>query len=209
MTGGTRRAALLPVAFFTRDVALVARELLGQFLVVDRPGGTLMGRIVETEAYLGGQDPASHAFGYRRTARNAAIYGAAGSWYVYRSHGLHWCANLVAGPPGEGAAVLLRAVEPLAGLTLMHRRRGVTDPTLLCAGPGRLCQALGIDRGLDGLAMWRSPVRVLPAPPLRLESVVVTPRIGISRAVDWPLRFVVADSRWASRRAPRMQRGAG
>ena len=198
MTERTRRAALLPVAFFARPAEVVARELLGQVLVVEGAAGPVGGRIVETEAYLGGDDPASHAAGLRRTERNAAIYGPPGTWYVYLSYGLHWCANLVTGPTGQGAAVLLRAVEPLMGLELMQARRGTTRPRLLCAGPGRLCQAVGIDRTLDGQAMQRSMARVSAGPAIPAGQVRTTPRIGISKAADWPPRFLVAGSPWVS-----------
>ncbi len=198
MTQRARRAALLPVAFFARPADQVARDLLGQLLVVEGADGPVGGRIVETEAYLGGDDPASHAAGLRRNERNSAIYGPPGSWYVYLSYGMHWCANLVAGPPGQGAAVLLRALEPLEGLDLMGRRRGTSSPRLLCAGPGRLCQALGIDRRLDGLPMRRSAARVLGVEGLPRARVRVTPRIGITKAADWPLRFLEEGSPWVS-----------
>ena len=198
MSERNRRAALLPVAFFARPADVVARELLGQVLVVEGAAGRVGGRIVETEAYLGGDDPASHAAGLRRTERNAAIYGPPGTWYVYLSYGMHWCANLVTGPPGQGAAVLLRAVEPLVGLELMEARRGTTRPRLLCAGPGRLCQALGIDRTLDGQAMRRSMARVTAGPGIPAGQVRATPRVGISKAADWPLRFLEAGSPWVS-----------
>jgi len=194
----TGRAAPLPVSFFRRDAATVAEELLGRIVVVTAGGQRVAGRIVETEAYLGAPDPASHAFDYRRHAGNVALYGPAGTWYVYRSYGLHWCANLVAGPAGEGAAVLLRALEPLEGLALMRRRRGVASARLLCAGPGRLCEALGLTRALDGRTMRASPARVLAGDPTPPSLIARTPRIGITRAHDWPLRFVVRDSPWAS-----------
>ncbi len=194
----TGRAALLPVSFFRRDAATVAEELLGRIVVAGGAGRRVVGRIVETEAYLGAPDPASHAFEYRRHAGNLSLYAPAGTWYVYRSYGLHWCANLVAGPPGEGAAVLLRALEPLKGLGLMRRRRGVDRDRHLCAGPGRLCEALGITRSLDGLAMRAAPVQVLAGDPAEASLIARTPRIGISRARDWPLRFLVRASPWVS-----------
>lgn len=200
MTPHPGRAALLPVSFFRRPAPEVARDLLGRILVVDGPAGRVAGRIVETEAYLGGEDPASHAAGYRRTARNQAIYGPPGTWYVYLSYGMHWCANLVTGPPEEGAAVLLRALEPLEGLDLMRARRGTSAPRLLCAGPGRLCQALGIDLALDGQPMPASPARVLRGQPVEPALVLATPRVGITKAVEWPLRFVVRGSPWVSGR---------
>lgn len=194
------RAALLPVSFFRRDAATVARDLLGRVVV----SGATVGRIVEAEAYLGAPDPASHAFSYRRHAGNASIYSAPGTWYVYRSYGIHWCANLVVGPPGEGAAVLLRALQPLEGIAVMRRRRGVGPKRQLCAGPGRLCEALGLSGALDGLPMRRSPVSILVGESIPAAEVLYTPRIGITRAAEWPLRFLVRDSPWAS--GPRMQK---
>ena len=195
---GGRRAATLPVGFFRQDAVTVARGLLGALLVSGVRGSRTVGRIVEVEAYLGADDPASHAWKFRRHARNEALFGPAGRWYVYRSYGLHWCTNLVAGPPGHGAAVLLRAAEPLEGLASMRRRRGVQAERLLCAGPGRLCQALGITSSLDGLPMYRSVVRVVGSAALSEDEIVATPRIGITRAADWPLRFVERGSPWAS-----------
>jgi DNA-3-methyladenine glycosylase len=194
-----QRAALLPVEFFERPSEAVARALLGAIVVSRVRGVVTAGRIVETEAYLGRDDPASHGYRLRRHAQNQALYGAAGSWYVYRSYGVHWCANLVCHPPGFGAAVLLRALEPLEGLPGMQRRRGAALAGALCSGPGKLCQALGITRLLDGTAMRRSSVRIFAPRAGWREDIVVTPRIGISKAADWPLRFVVDGSPWASR----------
>lgn len=196
---GRRRAATLPVAFFRQDAETVARGLLGAVVVSEVRGCLTAGRIVEVEAYLGAEDPASHAWRLRRHPGNEALYGPAGNWYVYRSYGMHWCTNLVTGPPGRGAAVLLRALEPLEGLEAMRRRRGMTEPRVLCAGPGRLCQALGITRALDGTPMRRSVVRVERGKELTGEDVVATPRIGISRAADWPLRLMLRGSPWVSR----------
>lgn len=195
-----RRAATLPVRFFRRPAELVARELLGA-VVVSRLGGVCTaGRIVETEAYLGYDDPSSHGYRHRRTTRNAELFGAPGNWYVYLSYGMHWCANLVAEREGSGSAVLLRALEPLDGLDLMRMRRRVDDARILCAGPGRLCQALGITQVLDGASMRSSAVVVLE-PEAAVKELLVTPRVGITKAVDWPLRFVTAGSPWVSRRA--------
>lgn len=194
----TRRAGLLPVAFFQRPAEVVAAELLGCTLVSTLGGVRVAARIVETEAYLGVDDPASHAWRGRRTAANASIYAAPGTWYVYRSYGMHWCLNLVSAPVGQGAAVLLRALEPLEGLEAMAARRG-RPLRELCAGPGRLAEALGATRALDGLAMRASAVTVL-APRGHVPPPHVTgPRIGITRAADWPLRFCVAGSRFLSR----------
>lgn len=196
---GSRRAATLPVSFFRRSAEVVARELLGT-IVTSRVGDVrTAGRIVETEAYLGHRDPASHAYRYRRNLRNAALYGPVGSWYVYLSYGIHWCANLVCGEGGTGSAVLLRALEPLEGLEVMRRRRGAVGDRHLCSGPGKLCQALGITRAVDGTPMSRSGLVTVEqgnaAPPL----IGVTPRVGISQAADWPLRFIVAASPYVSR----------
>ena len=186
-----RRAATLPVSFFDRPADVVARDLLGA-LVVSRAGGVrTSARIVETEAYLGYRDPASHGYLHRRNERNAALFGPPGSWYVYLSYGIHWCANLVCEAEGTASAVLLRALEPVEGVAIMRERRGRVDDRQLCSGPGKLCQALGITRELDGRLMPGSEVLVRPAAVSLPVEVVVTPRIGITKAADWPLRFLV------------------
>ena len=157
------------------------------------------GPIVEVEAY-DGEDPAAHGF-RGRTPRNASMFGPPGHAYVYRSYGIHWCLNLVCDEEGRAEAVLLRALEPLHGLEVMRERRGLDDPRLLCAGPGRLCQALGVTREHDGL--------VLDAPPFELHTaatrpeVVAGPRIGISVATSLPWRYAAAGSRYLSRPLPR------
>ena len=182
-------------AFFTQDVLCVARGLIGAMFLVDGVGGV----VVETEAYAP-NDPASHA--YRgRTRRNAAMFGPPGRLYVYRSYGIHWCANVVCADEGTGAAVLLRALQPVRGIELMRARRGVDELPLLCAGPGRLCQALGIDAEHDGLPLDRSPFE------LELETstpeIVVGPRVGITRAAELPWRYSLRNSRYVSRPRPR------
>lgn len=153
------------------------------------------GLIVETEAYAR-DDPASHTF-HGPTPRNAAMFGPPGHAYVYRSYGLHWCLNLTC---GGGSAVLLRALEPTRDLPALQGRRGSQPPRDLCRGPGRLCQALGVTGALDSAPLAAPPFALLPAaaPPV----VAVGPRIGISQAVEWPWRFVVAGSRWVSRGMP-------
>ncbi len=159
-------------------------------IVSSRIGGAVIrARIVETEAYLGLDDPASHAYRGRRHAGNLSIYSAPATWYVYRSYGIHWCANLVTGPDGHGAAVLLRAVAVEVGLDVVRARRGGVPDRQLVNGPGKLCQALAIDReALDGRPMAGSLVEIgIGSPPGQLA---ITPRIGISKAVEWPLRFV-------------------
>jgi DNA-3-methyladenine glycosylase len=189
-----------PPDFFTRSAEVVAAELLGAVMVSRVGSATTSGRIVEAEAYLGHRDPASHGFRYRRHAANASLYAPPGTWYVYRSYGIHWCANLVCGDQeGGGSAVLIRALEPLTGLPVMRRRRGLRPDVALCSGPGKLTQAMGITRALDGKPMANAPVTVVFDPTMQPARVAVTPRIGITKAADWPLRFVVEDSRWVSR----------
>lgn len=186
------RGEPLPVDFFGRPSQEVARGLLGAILV-SRIGRVLTaGIIVETEAYLGFDDPASHAFRGRRHARNEAIFGPRGSWYVYRSYGIHWCCNLVADREGLGAAVLVRAVEPVAGLDTMRRRRGSSvAESQLASGPGKLCQAFGITDRLDGRMMADSSAVILPGPVPPDRRIRQTPRIGITKAVRWRLRYVL------------------
>jgi DNA-3-methyladenine glycosylase len=194
----SQRGAILPVDFFRRPTQEVARALLGS-LVVSRVGGTTVtGRIVETEAYLGENDPASHGYLLRRTPRNKALFGPPGNWYVYLSYGVHWCANLVCEGDGSGAAVLIRALEPVEGIDVMRRRRKVGTDRGLCSGPGKLCQALAITRRLDGKQMVRAEVTVLRDQRVKPANVLVTPRVGITKAADWPLRFTVASSPWVS-----------
>ena len=169
----------------------VARQLIGVTLLVDGVGG----RIVETEAY-DREDPASHAWS-GPTDRNFAMFGPPAHAYVYRSYGIHWCLNFVCREAGHGAGVLIRALEPVAGLAEMHARRDMHDERQLCSGPGKLCQALGVTRAHNGMALAAPPFALLPAPS-GIE-VVSGPRIGISKAMDVPWRFGLADSRYVSR----------
>lgn len=194
------RAAPLPASFYARDTELVARELVGCFLLT-RMGGVLTGgRIVEVEAYLGPYDPADHGYGNRRTPRNAALFGPPGTAYVYFIYGAHWCFNAVTEREGYPAAVLIRALEPLWGIDEMRRRRKTQASELLCSGPGRLCQALAIDRNVDGLPLDREPVWILPRDRPAVK-VKVSRRVGVSRAADWPLRFSLEGSPFLSRPA--------
>ena len=195
-----RRAATLPVAFFKRPTEVVAQDLLGMVVVSTAGDELTTARIVETEAYLGYDDPASHGYLHRRHARNQALFGPPGSWYVYLSYGMHWCVNLVCQRTGLASAVLLRALEPLDGLDVMRRRRGPVPDRELCSGPGKLCQALGITRDLDGRRIAESEVMVHRPRSHEENTIVATSRIGITKAADWPLRFVVAGSPWLSRK---------
>jgi DNA-3-methyladenine glycosylase len=177
--------------FFARSVHEVAPELVGCTLLVDGVGG----RIVEVEAY-DGEDPASHGY-TGPTPRNRSMFGPPGHAYVYRSYGIHWCLNLVCDEAGRAEAVLVRALEPTHGLERMRARRGLGDPRLLCAGPGRLCQALGVAREHDGRPLDRPPFALL-AREADVE-LVTGPRVGISRAVEVPWRYAEAGSRFLSR----------
>lgn len=188
----------LPEDFFARGAAEVARELIGRWMIRDEGGELLAGRIVEVEAYLGQDDPASHA--YRGPSRrNQSMFGPAGRAYVYTIH-TRFCINAVTGEDGVASAVLIRALEPLLGLEQMAQRRGTDKPRDLTRGPGRLCEALGIDRAWDGWnlttgdQLWIAAGEGSVSP----ESIVVTPRIGISTATDWPLRFALRGNPYVS-----------
>jgi DNA-3-methyladenine glycosylase len=196
---------IFPACFFARSCAQVARELVGSYLVRRLADGSrVVGRIVEVEAYLGdGSDPASHSHN-GPTRRNAAMFGAPGHLYVYRSYGIHLCANVVCEPEGSGAAVLLRALEPVEGADWMRRRRGLSADAperAVAGGPGRLSQALALELADDrrcllrGSLALRRPAAGAPAP-----RVATSPRIGISRGADLPYRFFDPDSACVSRR---------
>ena len=183
----------LPATFYDRDPALVARELLGMHLAVIRPdGSTLCARIVETEAYLGPNDPACHAV-VGRTARTEHLHGPPGRAYVYRIYGMHWCLNAVTLADGIGSAVLLRAVEPLGDVApLRMRRLAARRDRDLTNGPGKLCAAYDITRAMDGTSLQSGPIQIRHSNGVPDAQVRVSPRIGITRAADWPLRFLVA-----------------
>jgi len=188
-------ADVLSAAFFARSVHEVAPDLIGVTLLVDGVGGP----VVEVEAYDAG-DPASHA--YRgRTARNAVMFGPPGHAYVYRSYGIHWCLNLVCEQEGAAAAVLIRALEPAYGIEPMQERRRTTDARLLAAGPGRLCEALAVTGDHDGLPLDRPPFELRPR--TAEPEIVAAPRVGLTVAMDYPWRYVLAGSRFLSRAVPR------
>ena len=183
----------LPRTFFAKSACTVARQLLGKQIV----HGPTAGIIVETEAY-DQTDPASHS--YRRpTPRTRAMFGPGGFAYVYRSYGIHWCINVSCGPDGFGAAVLIRAIEPTAGLDIMAERRGLDgkSPLLLARGPGRITQALGITGEHNGADLLQGELRI-EAGSARENQVIATPRIGITQGVDLPWRFVYANCRYVS-----------
>jgi DNA-3-methyladenine glycosylase len=190
---GTPRRGMFDRAFFDRPAESVAPDLLGARLESTVDGRRATGVIVEVEAYTGPDDPASHAAArIGRTRRNASMFGPPGTAYVYLSYGVHWCLNVVTSEIGDPCAVLLRAVDPIEGLDVMAARRGRQRD--LTSGPGRLGQALGVTDALDGHDFSSPPLRLLPGwlPPR--GSIGVSPRIGVSRAQDWPLRFCVRGS---------------
>jgi DNA-3-methyladenine glycosylase len=176
----------------TRSPHEVAPDLIGAELTVDGVGGI----IVEVEAY-DHEDPAAHGFGNRRTARNASVFLAGGHAYVYRSYGIHWCLNIVCSAEGVAGAVLVRALEPTHGVEEMAARRGVDELRLLCSGPGRLTQALGVTREHDGLPLDLPPFKLVPR--RGAVEIVTGPRIGITKAADVPWRYGLAGSRFLSR----------
>jgi DNA-3-methyladenine glycosylase len=207
VTGGAalaRRArrpatSALPQSFYARDTELVARDLLGCILECRTERGLASGRIVETEAYLGEHDLACHAAA-GLTQRTRPLYGPPGTAYVYFIYGVHWCFNAVTRDEGLPSAVLIRAIEPIAGVELMRARRPAARRDLdLTNGPGKLCAALGIDARHNTLPLHRPPVLIRQGDPVPASAVSVTPRIGIRECADWPLRWLVASNPYVSR----------
>ncbi len=184
-------APILPHAFYQRPTLRVARALLGKVLVHRRRGALTAGRIVEVEAYRGPEDRAAHTAGGRRTPRNEVMWGAGGHLYVYFTYGMHHCCNVVTRTAGEPEAVLLRALEPIAGVAAMRRRRAVgrdVPVAALARGPGNLCRAMGIDRRHDGVDLTHGSIVLLDAPPVPAAAVAVSPRIGVAYAGAHALR---------------------
>jgi DNA-3-methyladenine glycosylase len=200
-TARSRRSTLFPAAFFLRDTAHVARDLIGALLVRASPDGVTAGRIVETEAYLAQNDAACHASSGKRTRRNESMFGAAGIAYVYMIHS-RWCFNVVTQPVGVPSAVLIRALEPVEGEALMAERRGLENPLELARGPAKLCLAMAIDKSHDGHDLTAGRELWLEAdkhPPTSGWPIVSSGRVGISAACELPLRFFVPGNRFVSK----------
>jgi DNA-3-methyladenine glycosylase len=205
----TRDAKLLRRAFFNRDPRIVARELLGKLIVRREERKKLAGRIVEVEAYLGAGDLAAHAAA-GNTARNAVLWGPPGHAYVYFIYGVHYCLNISCLPAGDAGCILIRALEPVSGIAEMATARGLADLDLmlprelrkLASGPGKLCEALGItrprDNGKDMLSP-RSDLQVM-SDGFRVDDVAVTQRIGITKSAEMPLRYVIANNHFLSKK---------
>jgi DNA-3-methyladenine glycosylase len=193
-----RVGAALPVKFYDRPTEIVARDLLGAVLQCTTAEGVTQGRIVETEAYTGPDDPACHAAA-GLTKRTEHLFGPPGIVYVYFIYGMYWCVNAVTREKGHGSAVLIRAVHPLAGVDVMRERRARAKRDVdLTNGPGKLCQAMGIVGAMTGTSLRTGPVVIRAGEPVADADVAITPRIGITKAADWPLRFFVKDDPYVS-----------
>jgi DNA-3-methyladenine glycosylase len=191
-----------PVDWYSRPTLAVARDLLGSIFVRMDDGGILAGRIVEVEAYHGRLDEASHAF-RGPTLRNAMMFRGGGILYVYFTYGMHYCMNVVTEAEGTGAAVLIRGIEPLAGIERMRRLRGRdVPPGELTNGPAKCCQAFGVDRAQNGASLRGPELMILPDQPVPDARVIRSPRIGIRRSTDLPWRFSIRDHPFVSRPRP-------
>ena len=188
----------MPAGFYARETELVARELLGAILECTAGGVRCRGRIVETEAYTGEEDAACHAAA-GRTARTEVLYGPPGRAYVYFVYGMHWCVNAVTRRAGLPSAVLIRAVEPLEGIAAMRRRRGVKRDSELTNGPAKLCEAFAITGvAFNGVSLRTSPLRILQGEAVPERDIDVTRRIGISKAAEEPLRWIIEGNPYVS-----------
>ena len=193
------RLAPLPSEFYHRETEVVARDLLGAVLECRTRDGIAAGRIVETEAYVGEHDLACHAAA-GRTSRTDPLYGAPGVAYVYFIYGMYWCVNAVTRAEGEPSAVLIRALEPVEGVSLMRRRRPKARRDIdLTNGPGKLCLALAIDGSHNRHALQRPPLVIRPGPVVPNSAVTITPRIGITQCADWPLLYFETDNPYVSK----------
>ena len=191
---------ILPRDFYLRETEIVAREMLGAIIECRTDAGSASGMIVETEAYVGEHDPACHA-AVGRTNRTAPLYGRPGMSYVYFIYGVHWCFNAVTREEGLPSAVLVRAIQPLTGIDLMRERRGQkVQGVSLTNGPGKLCEALGIDGGMNSLSLQKYPLVIRAGESVSDAEIEAGPRIGITKAVDWPLRYVIRGNQWVSKR---------
>lgn len=201
---------ILPRSFYEEDTVTAAKMLLGCFLVHLEGNVTTSGRIVETEAYLR-RDPAAHSF-HGRTANNSVLFGPAGHAHVFFVYGKHWCMNIVTGRGAGGEAVLIRALEPVEGIPVMQKRRGIKDPRLLCSGPGRLTQGLAITGEYNGLPLNSGPLQIWSPDSLSgtgvspEQEIVQTTRVGISKARELPYRFYLKGNPYVSMRTARMSR---
>jgi len=198
------KSMILEISFYRQEVMMVAKELLGKILIHESAGCVTAGRIVETEAYMGPEDQAAHSSGGRRTARNEVMYGSKGHAYVYFIYGLYWCLNLTAGAvPGKPEAVLLRALEPVAGEDMMAKRRGLTagKSVNLTNGPSKLCMAMAISKAQNNVDLTASPLYVNDAPLIPQAEIVETTRVGVDYAGEWKnksWRFYIKGNRFVS-----------
>jgi DNA-3-methyladenine glycosylase len=194
---------VLPASFYEQETVRVAQDLLGCFLERRESTGTVAGRIVETEAYIVG-DEAAHSY-KGMTKRNRILFGPVGNAYVYFIYGMHCCLNAVTGTAGSGEAVLIRALEPVEGIAMMEKRRKTSVPGALCSGPGKLTQAFGITLRCNGASLVDGPIRILSAAsipgfePVEEPDIVRTTRIGITKSADLQLRFMIKGNRFVSR----------
>ena len=191
--------------FYTRELLTVARDLLGKILVKKDQGLILSGKIVEVEAYDGSIDEAAHTF-IGKTKRNEIMFGIGGFFYVYFTYGAHFCCNVVTGKIGQGTAVLIRAIEPIKGKDIMIKNRFKRDLVNekekynLTNGPGKICQAMSINKNHYGLDLTGNKVYLLDAPEIKEDDIIVTKRIGIKKSVDLPWRFYIKDNPYVSKR---------
>ena len=195
-------ASSLPRGFYLRDALQAAPELLGKLLCHETPEGLIAGRIVEVEAYVGPEDDGAHSYGGRRTERTEIQYGEGGYAYVFGIYGMHWCFNAVTALPGKPEVVLVRALEPVAGLELMEKRRSTRALRQLCSGPGKLCQALGITKAQYGLDLCGSELYIAEGERIPPERIAVSPRVNIDYATQYKdrlWRFYIADNEYVSK----------